>query len=104
MRIRRLPVAPRPYRDEITTSWLGRVACRYGLDAPQLASHLVFDDADAAPPPVSEMAWTADQTRLWAKACGLDPARLQRLSLAWRYPRWSLTWFTNERWEWGRRQ
>jgi hypothetical protein len=98
MRIRRLPVAPRPYRDETTTSWLGRVACRYGLDARQLATHLVFDDPDAAPPPVSAMAATADQTRVWAKACGLDPARLQRLSLTRRYPRRSPTWFTNEGW------
>ena len=32
MRAGRLPVAPRPFRDETLSSWLGRVACRYGLD------------------------------------------------------------------------
>jgi TniQ len=86
MRIQRLPVAPRPYRDELSTSWLSRVACRYGLDANELASHIVNDAKSAPPCPICATAWTPDQTRLWAQTCGLDPARVQRLSLAQRYP------------------
>jgi len=39
----RLPVAPRPYRDELLSSWLGRVACRYGLDAEGLVGALFAD-------------------------------------------------------------
>jgi hypothetical protein len=97
MGIRRLPVAPRPYRDELLTYWLERVACRYGLVVEQLASPLVFNDAVAPRPwAINATGWTIDQTRLWAQACGLDPARLQRLALAERYPRRSLAWFTNE--------
>jgi hypothetical protein len=44
MGARRLPVAPRPFRDETLSSWLGRIACRYGLDAPALAACLAAPD------------------------------------------------------------
>ena len=37
MTARRLPVAPRPYRGELLSSWLARVACRYGLTHQALA-------------------------------------------------------------------
>lgn len=77
----RLPVAPPPFREETLSSWLGRVACRYGLDRRRLAAELApglrFDDV--APDPMA--------LRLWAKACGVDPGRLHRLSLAKRYPK-----------------
>ncbi|MUO73518.1 TniQ family protein, partial [Agrobacterium vitis] len=39
----RLPVAPRPYRDELLSSWLVRVACRYGLTARELVGHFADD-------------------------------------------------------------
>ncbi len=35
----RLPVAPGPYHDELLSSWMARVACRYGLTAPELAGY-----------------------------------------------------------------
>ena len=42
----RLPVAPRPYRDELLSSWLGQVACRYGLDAESLVDALGVADGE----------------------------------------------------------
>jgi hypothetical protein len=53
MRIQRLPVVPRPYRDELSTSCLGRVACRYGPDANELACYIVND----APKPHEQHGW-----------------------------------------------
>jgi len=47
---RRLPVAPRPYRDELLSSWLGRVACRYGLDAAGLVGDKVRERRGLEPP------------------------------------------------------
>lgn len=88
----RLPIAPRPFRDELLTSWRARVACRYGLETRDLAQCLTergrgersrFDDT--APDP--------DQIRLWARACRIDPMRLQRMSLAHRHPKRTRLWF-----------
>lgn len=90
MGLDRLPVAPRPYRDELLSSWMARVACRYGLTAPELAGYccglsspLLIDDG--APP--------AEQTKVWAQICGVDPDRVYRLSLSWRYPRRTRAWY-----------
>lgn len=88
--MKRLPVAPRPFRDELLSSWLARVACRYGLEMRDLIGH--WDDekrvelSDIVAPP-------SYQTKMWAQACGVDPARVQRLSLARRYPNRPHQWF-----------
>lgn len=37
--MKRLPVAPRPFRNELMSSWLARVACRYGLEGRDLIKH-----------------------------------------------------------------
>lgn len=36
----RLPVAPRPYQDEPISSWMPRVAARYGSDPLQLMMYM----------------------------------------------------------------
>ena len=97
MGARRLPVAPRPFRDETLSSWLGRIACRYGLDAPALAACLAAPDDpfDAPRPPIDDISSGLDQIALWARAGALDPARLRRMTLAERHPRRPLAWFLN---------
>lgn len=94
---RRLPVAPRPFRDEALSSWLGRVACRYGLDAPALAACLAFadDPFDAPRPPIDDVSPSLGQVALWARAGAVDPGRLRHMTLAARHPRRPRAWFLN---------
>lgn len=93
----RLPVAQRPYRDELLSSWMARVACRYGLTAPELAGYF---SGLSSPLPVDDGAPAADQTRVWARACGVDPERLRRLALSKRYPRRSRSWYVSAGPQW----
>jgi len=90
---RRLPVAPRPYRDELLSSWLGRVACRYGLDAASLVGVLAAE-GDTRGIPIDDAAPTQERIASWAQAGGVDPARLRRLTLSWRYPGRPPAWFS----------
>lgn len=86
----RLPVAPRPNRDELLSSWMTRVASRYGLDASALTAFLAGQGRafrqidDIAPDPF--------HLRLWARASRVDLGRLNRLSLTSRYPDRLSTW------------
>jgi hypothetical protein len=92
----RLPVAPRPYRDELLSSWLARVACRYGLTAPDLAGFVAAGGrGPSSPLPIDDRAPARDQIREWAQACGVDPDRLHRLSLSRRYPERPRSWYLN---------
>lgn len=92
---RRLPVAPRPYRDELLSSWLGRVACRYGLDAEGLAAALV-GGGDERGLPVDDAAPSREFIVALARACAVDPARLSRLTLAERHPGRPEAWFSRQ--------
>jgi TniQ len=97
MRAGRLPVAPRPFRDETLSSWLGRVACRYGLDASALAACLAAPDVfDAPRPPIDDISPSVGQIALWAQVAAVDPARLRRMTLPERHPRRPLPWFLNQ--------
>ncbi|QRG09958.1 TniQ family protein (plasmid) [Xanthobacter dioxanivorans] len=96
----RLPVAPRPFRDELLSSWLARVACRYGLSAEELAGHFNAGQTPSLPLPIDDCAPAADRTGEWAAACGVDPDRLRRLSLNQRYPRRPRPWYASQGPEW----
>lgn len=79
----RLPVAPRPCRDELLSSWLGRVACRYGLDAAGLVDALAAGgEGETRDHPIDDVAPLREEIASWAQACGVDPERLSRLTLA----------------------
>jgi hypothetical protein len=93
----RLPVAPRPYRDELLSSWLGRVACRYGLDAESLVDALSIADGegDAHKISIDDAAPSREEIVCWAQACGVDPARLVRLTLARRRAERANVWFSS---------
>lgn len=97
----RLPIAPRPYRDELLSSWMARVACRYGLTAPELAGDFAAEGNSLwSPQPIDDRAPDDDQTRVWARGCGVDPERLLRLSLSRRYPRRPPAWYASQGPEW----
>ena len=101
MGLARLPVAPRPYRDELLSSWMARVACRYGLTSPELAGHFAgADDSLYSPVSIDDRAPAAGQTRAWVQACGIDPDRLHRLSLSRRYPWRPRSWYASRRPAW----
>lgn len=83
----RFPVAPRPFRDELLSSWVARVAARYGAEPLELMVYLAGQGGgDAGAQQVDDVAPDMELLRLWAKACRIDPERLRRRSLASRYP------------------
>lgn len=93
----RLPVAPRPFRDELLSSWVARVAARYGAEPLELMVHLAGQGGrDAGARQVDDVAPDMGLLMLWAKACRIDPERLRRRSLASRYPAQPRDWFLTE--------
>ncbi|QIE47838.1 hypothetical protein G5B38_21325 (plasmid) [Pseudohalocynthiibacter aestuariivivens] len=90
----RLPVAPRPFRDELLSSWMVRVAAQYGLETPGMSAWLAGQGRGVQPSrPVNDIAPDPELLRLWARACRVDPVRLMRLSLTSRFSDRPLTWF-----------
>ena len=80
-----LPVAPRPFEDELLSSWRGRVACRYDLTEEGLSERLGvarvdrwigFVGRDFAPTPAAVSAW--------ARACRLSEERVRDMALSTR--------------------
>ncbi|EAQ43940.1 hypothetical protein MED193_00340 [Roseobacter sp. MED193] len=93
----RLPVAPRPFMDELLSSWMARVAARYGSEALELVVYLAGQGGrNAGARQVDDVAPDMELLRLWAKACRVDPERLCRRSLASRYPDRPQDWFLTE--------
>lgn len=89
----RLPVAPRPFRDELLSSWMARVATRYGLETPALTTWLAGQGRGAQPScQIDDIAADPGLLRHWARACRVDPGRLSRLSLASGNPNRRSTW------------
>jgi hypothetical protein len=80
-----LPVAPRPFEDELLSSWQGRIACRYDLCAEHLTERLGvarqdrsigFWGRDFAPADAAVSAW--------ARACRLPDERVRGMALSTR--------------------
>jgi hypothetical protein len=93
----KLPVAPRPFRDELLSSWVERVAAHYGSEALGLMVYLAGQGGkDAGARQVDDVAPDMGLLSLWAKACRIDPERLRRRSLASRYPARTRDWFQTE--------
>jgi hypothetical protein len=93
----RLPVAPRPYQDELLSSWMARVAAHYGAEPLELVVYLAGQGGrDAGARQVDDVVPDMELLRLWAQACRIDPERLRRRSLASRYPDQPQDWFLNE--------
>uniref|UniRef100_UPI003515B305 TniQ family protein n=1 Tax=Pararhodobacter marinus TaxID=2184063 RepID=UPI003515B305 len=93
----RLPVAPRPFRDELLSSWMARVAARYGAEPLELMVYLAGQGGrDAGARQVDDVAPDMGLLMLWTKACRIDPERLRRRSLASRYPAQPRDWCLTE--------
>ncbi len=93
----RLPVAPRPFRDELLSSWMVRVAARYGSEPLELMMYLAGQGGNGASPrQVDDVVPDTRLLRIWAKACRIDPARLRHRSLVSRHPDRPRDWFLNE--------
>jgi hypothetical protein len=80
--VRLLAIAPRPYEDELLSCWRWRVASHYSSSPRQIENwirgawdvskpHLLSDDIPTEP----------SAARLWALACRLKQADVERLSL-----------------------
>lgn len=82
----RLPVVPRPFGDELLSSWMARVAGRYGLEVSELTAWLARQGIGKQRCQINDSDPDQNLLRLWAKACRIDLTRLQRLSLKSRYP------------------
>jgi len=90
-----LPFAPRPYPDEIMSSWLSRVSCRYDLTPGTLLDRL--DPRDV---------WSGTRKIDWkmpehykiclAAAARLDEHDVAQLDAASTHPRWAEHWFAWE--------
>ncbi|PDS54532.1 hypothetical protein CO663_34690 [Rhizobium anhuiense] len=81
--VRLLPVAPRPCKDELLTSWQCRIVSRYSSTPPKILAWLggravsmqdSFEARDFRPD--QDMTWR------WARACRLKERDLQRLALS----------------------
>src|SRR5579883_35789 len=89
-----LPFAPRPFREEVLSSWLQRVA-----DANQLTFGELLESArDSQLPTITTVldyrlpfAW---RLRL-AAFCRVPEAWLRAIDLAGQYPERDLSWFTH---------
>lgn len=77
----RLPIVPRPYDDELLSSWQGRVACRYGTTRDELALWIGVPQPPASGFAAVDYAPADAALAAWARACRLDPSRLEGLAL-----------------------
>ncbi|MGR3564510.1 MAG: TniQ family protein [Heliomarina sp.] len=93
----RLPVAPRPFVDELLSSWMTRVAARYGAEPLELMVYMAGQGGrEAGARQVDDVAPDMGLLGLWATACRVDPERLRRSSLASRNPHRPQAWFLTE--------
>lgn len=79
--VRLLPIAPRPFEDELLTSWQCRIASRYDSPPTRIEAWFggrsVSDSFEARDlRPDRDMMWR------WARACRLKEHVLQRLALS----------------------
>lgn len=96
-----LPLAPRPMEDELLSSWLSRVACRYDLDGGALRGILTTpgDDAEAMPTMNGlDYRPAHEEIAALASAARLPVDRLSILALKTVNPTWPRHWYA---WDWG---
>jgi len=80
-----LPVAPRPFEDELLSSWQGRIACRYDLCADDLSQRLEVAPHDR---PIGfwgrDFAPGSAVVSAWARACRVSEERVRDMALSTR--------------------
>ncbi len=96
-----LPIAPRPYADELISSWQGRVACRYGCTPAEIERWLGHEDR----PPLSGSFELEDfrpdpvVLKSWVRTTRLKIAEVEAMMLS-RSVR-SIDWYVADRRERG---
>ncbi len=92
-----LPVAPRPFDDELLSSWQERVACRYGRSALELERWLDRGTGHGWTGSFGQRDFNPDEAVIaaWARACRLQARRLADMALS-RRPR-PLAWYVADR-------
>ncbi|MBZ7927069.1 TniQ family protein (plasmid) [Ensifer adhaerens] len=96
-----LPVAPRPFEDELLSSWQERVACRYGCPVSEIERWLGHDRGHGREWSFARRDFQPDAatTTLWARACRMRAGELERLALA-RFAR-PASWYVGKSWRRG---
>lgn len=99
--VRVLPLAPRPYHDELLSSWQGRVACRYGCTLRDVENWLDPDIDVGRRGGLIGQDFDPDDAMivLWTRACRMDTGRLFQLAL--RREGRSESWYVHDRWHQG---
>ena len=93
-----LPIAPRPYSDELISSWIGRTAARYNMSALDLRTSLAAAQSKItdAPPKMSEggvdYAMCPKEIDLLAKAFQISPNILTMMDLSNAFPIFPERW------------
>jgi hypothetical protein len=90
-----LPIAPRPFEDELLSSWQGRVACRYDLSGDGLSEQLgvVRYDRRVVGFAGRDFAPGAEAISIWARASRLSEGRVREMALSTRpRPRGCYVW------------
>ncbi|RTR10041.1 hypothetical protein EJ903_26405 [Azospirillum griseum] len=96
-----LPLAPRPMEDELLSSWLSRVACRYDLDGGALRGLLTTPGDDAETMTTLhglDYQPAHEEIAVLAAAARLPVERLSTLALTTAHPTWPRHWYA---WDWG---
>lgn len=92
----RLPVAPRPFSDELLSSWMARVATRFGLEVPDMTAYMAGQgDTLRLLRQIDDTAPDPELLKIWARGCRIDPARLERLSLKCRHHNRPRDWISS---------
>jgi hypothetical protein len=81
-----LPIVPRPFEDELFSSWQGRVACRYDLSGDGLSEWLGVGGCDRRVIDFARRDFSpaGDVIVSWAKACRLPEEQLREMILSTR--------------------
>ncbi|MER8835858.1 TniQ family protein [Mesorhizobium sp. M0909] len=96
--MRVLPLAPRPFDDELLSSWQRRVACRYGCTLREVESWLNSDIDPGRRGDLIGRDFDPGDAMIthWARACRMDAGRLARMAL--RRQARGLNWYIQDRW------
>ncbi|MCE6078365.1 TniQ family protein [Agrobacterium vitis] len=96
-----LPIAPRPYPDELISSWQARVACRYGCTPGEIEHWLGHEDRPSASGSIELRDFRPDPLvlRSWARTARLKIAEVEAMMLS-RSVR-SIAWYVTDRREQG---
>jgi TniQ len=90
--VKRLPIAPRPFTEEVLSSWMTRTSAVNGLSVPELVEHAIGKSTGVQTLQVDRGTPRALIEGL-AQVCAISPNRLARLDLCAQFPHAPAPWF-----------